>query len=218
MIPVFNGEKYIEEAIASVLAQKGAEIEVIVVDDGSTDGTAEILKRFSGQVRLGRQDNAGPSAARNAGLRVARGEWIGFLDADDTWPEGKIASHLAQLSRAPQAEVAFGWTQPFRLSILGEKENVGPPHFFLNVGSSLFRREVFEKVGLFDESLAFSEDVDWFMRARDKGTSIDFSEDVVLHYRLHSEGLSQQRGPGGLQLTQVLHKALQRRREQKGVL
>ncbi len=210
-MPVFNGQKYIEEAIASVQKQRDCDLELIVVDDGSTDRTPEILQRMTGRVQVVRQDNAGPAAARNAGIRLAEGDWIGFLDADDLWPDDKLSLHLAQLKRAAHAEVVFGWTSAFRLSEDGRKSWEGAPHFFLNVGSALVKREVFEKVGLFDESLHYSEDVDWFMRARDKGIQIDFSQDPVLYYRLHPEGISQQRDPGSLQITQVLYKALQRK-------
>jgi len=97
VIPAFNAEPYLAEAIQSVLAQGIPGIQVVVVDDGSTDGTAEVAAGFGAQVALIRQPNAGIGAARNAGVERAVGNFLAFLDADDVWPAGSLASRLAVL-------------------------------------------------------------------------------------------------------------------------
>src|SRR5690242_4967891 len=91
IVPVFNGERYLGEALDSIFAQGHQPLEVLVVDDGSTDGSAAVAKSYGDRVRYFFQPNAGPAAARNLGLEAARGEFIAFLDADDLWHRDKLA-------------------------------------------------------------------------------------------------------------------------------
>src|SRR5690349_13432849 len=90
IVPVYNGSDFLSEAIDSIRQQMYGSIEIIVVDDGSTDSTPQIIESFANSIQSIRQDNAGPAAARNAGIRLAHGEVIGFLDADDLWPPDKL--------------------------------------------------------------------------------------------------------------------------------
>ena len=108
VIPTYQDREWIVEAVSSALSQTYPHIEVIVVDDGSTDGTAGLLQeRFGGDIRLIRQNNGGLAAARNAGLRAARGEWIQFLDADDRLDPNKVAAQMAALAEHPQFDIAY---------------------------------------------------------------------------------------------------------------
>src|SRR4051794_9507325 len=95
IIPSFNAAPYLGQAIESALASGPIEVEVIVIDDGSTDGTAEVLEKFGSRIRTAKQDRGGPYRARNLGAQLARAEWLAFLDADDDWLPGKLEKQLA---------------------------------------------------------------------------------------------------------------------------
>jgi glycosyltransferase involved in cell wall biosynthesis len=107
LIPVYNGEAFIETAIRSALGQRGVSTDVIVIDDGSTDGTPAILRSFGSTIRVLRQANAGHVRARNNGARLARGDWFAFLDADDEWLPDKLSQ---QLARAAELSAAMAYT------------------------------------------------------------------------------------------------------------
>ena len=109
IIPVYNGEEYLAEDIESVLGQTYHPLEIIVVDDGSTDDTATVASRFKELVRYIYQPNSGPAAARNRGLKMARGEVIGFVDADDLWVENKLDLQLGLLADNPSVQIVIGF-------------------------------------------------------------------------------------------------------------
>ena len=100
-VPVYNGERFLRDAVSSIIAQSHKAFEVIVVDDGSTDGTSAVARSFPEQVRYVRQENAGPAAARNRGVTEARGRFLAFLDADDLWLPDKLARQIAMLEGDP---------------------------------------------------------------------------------------------------------------------
>src|SRR5713226_4429936 len=112
VIPVYNGANSIARAIASVIAQDFSDFEIVVVDDGSTDATLEVIRPFARQIRLLEQGNAGPAVARNTGIAAARGEYIAFLDADDAWMPAKLGLLVAVLRRDPSAVLAFSDVVP----------------------------------------------------------------------------------------------------------
>jgi glycosyltransferase involved in cell wall biosynthesis len=101
IVPVFNGERFVAEALESILAQTYRPIDVIVADDGSTDGTAAILSGYGGRIRVVTQPTAGPAATRNLGLEAARGEFVAFLDADDVWHPEKLAKQVRRFAARP---------------------------------------------------------------------------------------------------------------------
>jgi glycosyltransferase involved in cell wall biosynthesis len=110
IVPVYNCETYVEEAIRSVLEQDYPAKEIIAVDDGSTDGTLAVLRGFGDHIRVVAQPNGGPPRARNAGLREARGDYIAFLDADDVWLQGKLSVQVAHMEANPDVGVCYtGW-------------------------------------------------------------------------------------------------------------
>jgi len=108
VIPVFNGEKFIQEALESVLAQNEPSVEILVVDDGSTDGTAAVAENFRGAIRLIRQPNRGVAAARNHGIQLAQAEVLAFLDADDLFTPDKFALQLPRLAENPGIDIVVG--------------------------------------------------------------------------------------------------------------
>lgn len=179
VIPSFNSFDVLDRAIDSTLAQTHAVLEVVVVDDGSTDGTFERLDRREGYVVCMRQDNQGPAAARNAGARAARGEWIAFLDADDGWLPHKIARQLQAAHDEGAAAVFCGMrdrqhTRAADICYEGPvTRDVLLPGLIggnlLHGGDTtmLIRRDVFLAVGGFDPSYKVAEDRDLFIRIVD---------------------------------------------------
>jgi glycosyltransferase involved in cell wall biosynthesis len=178
IIPVFNGEAYVGNAIASALSQTERDIEVIVVDDGSTDATGDVVRAFSDpRLQLIKQRNAGPSAARNRGITASSGEWVGFLDADDSWRPEKVAAHLKRADEVPEAGLTYSsvvvrdrdgaLVQILQADVEGWMlERLLFGNIIWGGGSStLVRRDVFERVGCFDPEIKYGEDWEMWLRA-----------------------------------------------------
>jgi glycosyltransferase involved in cell wall biosynthesis len=189
VIPVFNAERFLADAIASVLAQTLPAAEVIVVDDGSTDGSAAVAEGFA-EVRLIRTENRGPSAARNTGVRESSGELITFLDSDDVMKPDRLERQLAALAGDPSASFCLG-----RGEIVTEA-GVPPPGWVTTeqrayMQMSLFiAREGFARVGPFEEDLRVGEDTDWLFRAFEAGLRPVFVDEPVIVRRYHGGNLS----------------------------
>lgn len=216
IIPAYNAETYIAEAISSVLGQSHSPIEIIIVDDGSHDDTASIVESLGAGVLLVRQDNAGPAAARNAGLALAKGEFVAFLDADDLWPRSKLRAALMALSEAPECDVILGHAQLFETSAgATELQFIASPldTFPWSIAAALFRRSVFGRVGDFDRNLRFGEDTDWFDRARDLGVEIRRIADIGLLVRRHPENSTREKRVQDVYPVRLVHNRLMRQRQ-----
>lgn len=218
IIPVFNGEAFLRDAVQSVreavrvLDQKYSDVEIIIVDDGSTDGTATVVTSLPETVRYVHQSNQGPAAARNRGIEHARGSLIAFADADDLWPAAKLELQLPYLIKDRAIEIVMGRIQQVHL----QAEEFGEPAFSVNLGSAVIRKSVFERVGLFDETMRYSEDVDWFMRAREGGAAILTIDAVTLLYRQHEQNMTRGKSTSELNVLKALKRSLDRRRERTG--
>ncbi|NEP19650.1 MAG: glycosyltransferase [Leptolyngbya sp. SIO4C1] len=177
VIPVFNGEQTIEETVRSVLGQTYRHLEVIVINDGSTDQTKAILERFQDQrLQVVSYSNAGLSASRNRGIDRAAGDYISFIDADDVWTADKIAAQLAALRHHPSAAIAYSWTDYIdehsqflqagtHISASGKVLDKLLTINFIESGSNvLIRRDALRAVGYFDETLKAAEDWDMWLR------------------------------------------------------
>lgn len=218
VIPVYNGEPYLAEAIESVFNQDYRPLEMIVVNDGSTDNTEAVAKRYDKDITYVRQERRGPAAARNKGLHISRGEIIGFLDADDLWSEDKLSLQLACLAGNPSLEIVLGLSQRMK-SKTAEKTKPNfeawyDPFVAPSLGAAVFKRTVFDRIGLLDETLHFGEDVDWFMRARERGISMMIIEQVTHFYRIHESNMTLQAATRDSYLMRALKKSLDRRRRE----
>lgn len=210
VIPVYNGEAFLAESVGSVLAQGYPRIEIIVVDDGSTDATREIAGALP--VRYVLQPNQGPPAARNRGLSLATGEVVALLDADDLWPPDKLGNQLPFLLRNPDIDIVLGWTRYFRRRGDSGDTELSQPMFVIQLGCALFRARLAERLGGFDESLRYGDDVDWFYRTREQEAGTLLVNRTTIHYRRHDANMTIAPGHQGPSRTLLLKRSLDRRR------
>lgn len=217
VIPAYNCEKFIAEAVGSVRQQDYKPLEIIIVDDGSADGTASEIMKLGEDIRYLYQSNRGPAAARNRGIEMANGEVIAFLDADDYWPVNKLEMQIDCLNKEPGFDIVLGRIQCVGALTEADRKILfeGPDNTMMNVclGSGVFRRSVFNKVGLFDESLRHYEDHDWFLRAREKGVSLMILKNITLHNRRHACSMSRNITRNDPGMIHILKKSLDRRRQ-----
>jgi glycosyltransferase involved in cell wall biosynthesis len=205
VIPAFNSERFLGEALASVSAQAYAPVETIVVDDGSGDGTAAIARAHP-DVELIEQENSGPSAARNRGFAASRGEFVAFHDSDDVMTPDKLAVQVGHMLGNPSVSCVLAEQELIReegaeLPFWVEGTNVEtvmpprPPELedepMVHPMTMVVRRETFEQVGNFDESMRAAEDFDWMLRAAEEGVEIARLSQVLLWRRVHPDSLTQ---------------------------
>jgi glycosyltransferase involved in cell wall biosynthesis len=218
IIITYNREKYLKAALQSVFDQDYANHEVILVDDGSTDGTPAIADDLQGQVRYVRMPHRGIPAARNEGVRQAKGQFIAFLDSDDLWEPGKLSFQVSHLQENPACDICFGMLRRFlepgsALPPGLRMESVTADQVSMSVCVGLIRREVFEQVGEFDETFALGEDSDWMARARDRDCRFDFPERCLARIRIHDAN-SSHHNPGGTgALLKALRASVQRKKD-----
>jgi glycosyltransferase involved in cell wall biosynthesis len=223
VVPVFNAERYLGKALDSILAQTYRPIEIVAVDDGSADGSAQVLASYGDRVRRFHQANAGPATAYNRGVAEARGAYIAFLDADDLWYPEKLALQMARFGEQPAPDVCLTYLQDFLSDELGaEAIALGAlarrgPVVGYSVITLLTPARVFERVGPFDTALDRRFQADWFARARDLGVSFEVLPDVLVSRRLHRSNLSR-RGHADIRddFLTVVKRSLDRRRRTGG--
>ncbi len=217
IVPCYDTRRYLGEALESALAQRPAPAEVIVVDDGSTDGSPEIAESFGERVRCHRTSHRGISPARNTGLALARGALVAFLDADDVWTTDSLACRLEALEAGNRPECAAGLVEQFVSPELPDDVRQAlacPPGTSRGrlAGALLVRREVFERVGSFEETLRVGETLDWVARADAAGVVTCTVERVVLRRRLHDANTGTRERDLRADYLRVLKGSLDRRR------
>jgi glycosyltransferase involved in cell wall biosynthesis len=192
IIPVYNYERYLAEAIESVLNQTYQHLEVIVVDDGSTDQSGEVAKSFADKgVRYWPQIHAGIGPARNKGVELARGEFLAFLDADDRWPLGKIERQLRAFESDPALEMVFGQAVQLHNGPeweAGVKDNKLPETGMVPgmvAGTMLIKRDAFFRIGKFQGDWKVGEFIDWYARAVELRIRSLVLPDLFLWRRIH---------------------------------
>src|SRR4030066_2458897 len=193
IMPVYNGASYLPYALKSVDVQEYDNVEIIIIDDGSTDETAEI-SRSHPRVRYHYQDNRGIAEAMNKGLQLARGQFITFLDADDWWSDNKLILQL-ELLKGSSAHIVTGYVQPLKFADASGNRTFIPikePYSLLNLGSALFCASIFKRIGHFDSDFNILGDWDWFLRAREAAVEILIHPEVVLFYFLHESNITRQ--------------------------
>ncbi len=218
IIPVYNGENFIMDAIEHVMSQNYPALEIIIVDDGSTDRTAEIINELPVDIRYFRQPNSGPASARNRGIRDASADLLVFLDVDDLWPENNLRLLENEMQNEPDADVIRGYAQIMEYSEeTGEYDFVGNPveAFPDYIGAAIYRSSAFEKVGLFDTTLKFGEDTDWFNRAGELHLNVKRLEDMTLLVRRHGKNMTHGKDMIELGALRVFKKSMDRERARK---
>jgi glycosyltransferase involved in cell wall biosynthesis len=219
IVPVFNGERYLAETLDSMLAQTYRPIEIIVVNDGSTDSTADVVARYSDRVRSLHQDNAGPATARNRGLNAARGEFAAFLDADDLWHPEKLSRQMDRFEARAELDLCITMVQNFWIPELAEEEAryrnhpLSKPVPGYLTQTLLARRSTFEKAGHFNPSLHHAEKTDWFLRALERGAVLELLPEVLVYRRFHQTNISRTLGAASRdEYLQLLKTLLDRQR------
>lgn len=199
IIPVFNGARYLEAALASVLAQSYLPAEIILVDDGSDDGSGALIERIAASapapIHCLHQQQRGPGAARNRGVAASTGEIIAFLDQDDLWAPSKLEQQVHLFQADPTLGIVLthqtyfldaGFARPawVRPEVL-EKATLAPTPSALAV-----RRDAFAQIGGFNEEMLLWSDTDWFFRAQDAGVPLAYAPEVLIQHRIHTQNQS----------------------------
>ena len=191
VIAAYDAARFLGECLDSVLSQTYRNLEIILVDDGSTDQTPQVARSFGDRIRYIRQDNAGCSAARNRGLDEATGDFLAFQDADDLWEAEKIAKQLACFRQQPNLDYCVCHVQNFWMPELEAEEKRferhprGRPVPGYVAQALLTRRSFFESIGRYDEGIRYAESIDWFLRANRQGAVFELLPDVLVHRRMH---------------------------------
>jgi len=202
IIPAFNAESFLGEAIVSVLSQTYANIECIVIDDGSTDDTASVARGFEDRIRYVRQENAERSAARNAGIAMATGEYLSFLDADDSLSAAKIADQVQFLLAHPECGAVYSKVRFFRGN--GERSFLSLDRptpsgdileqllygNFITVHAPLLRKSSVEEVGGYNRALSYNEDWEFFLRLALSSVRFGFIDEYHAFCRMHQSNTS----------------------------
>jgi glycosyltransferase involved in cell wall biosynthesis len=208
VMPVYNGERFLQESLESVWAQTFDDYELICVDDGSTDGSSALLARYGQRIRVVRQANAGQSAARNAGVSLARGRYVAFLDQDDLWYPSKLMTQVAALDRNPTSVLVHcnfdriderghmvqqgaGLTE--RASALASSMGQLIGEALIFPSAMMIRKDIYERVGGFYQELQGFEDFDLIARLKQHGTFV-MLEETGMAYRLHGDGFTRAGG------------------------
>jgi glycosyltransferase involved in cell wall biosynthesis len=217
-MPIYNGHAFLAEALSSIHRQKGCPLEILIVDDGSTDDTPQVIAALGDTVRCVRQEHGGISAARNTGVRNARGDWIAFLDSDDVWSDGKLKLQLQYLAAEPWLEMISGRGE--LLGASGEEWDRSTEFVFMAfaLGAAMIRRDVFDRIGYFDAQFELGEDIDVFMRALEANIALRLHGEVVLHYRRHAQNTTNDLEAFRRGMLYVYKRSIDRRRTANGEL
>lgn len=217
IIAVKNGERFIDSAVKSVLAQNYEPLEILIVDGNSTDKTLDIVRSFQ-NIKIVSQTAKGIANAYNTGIKQAKGDFIAFLSHDDFWTEGKLKTQIELMSGSPELLFTVGRVKfflddknyipnGFRSELL-EGDHVG---FIME--TLVARPEVFDLVGFFDENLAISEDVDWFSRAKDLQAASAVVQAPLLSKRIHDSNSHLTAGGNNQILLQIIKESIVRKQK-----
>lgn len=222
IIPVYNYARYLREAVESVLSQTYRNLEVIVVDDGSTDQSGEVARSFANRgVVYSHQVHAGIGPARNKGVELARGDFLAFLDADDRWPLQKIERQLRAFENDPALEMVFGQAlqlqdgPAWEAGVNDENLNVAGMVPGLVPGTMLIKRDAFERVGKFQGGWKVGEFIDWYSRAVELNVRSLVMPELFLWRRIHDSNQGIRERQSVTDYARVLKAKLDRRRAEE---
>ncbi|QOY87561.1 glycosyltransferase family 2 protein [Paludibaculum fermentans] len=216
IITAYNSERYLSEAIDSALGQTLPPDEILIIDDGSTDGTRGVAESYGEPVRYCWQRNQGPGGARMLGIRESKGDVLVFLDADDLWMPEKVARQSAALDEDPDLDIVFNHLVQFRSPDLSPEVAATlicdeTPHPAPLISGMMARRRAFDRVGPLRTDLK-AEFVDWYMRAQEAGIKSLTLDEVLHKRRLHPDNFTLQNKDVRREYLQVIKAALDRRR------
>lgn len=220
VIPVYNGEKYLAEAIESALGQDYPQVEVVVVDDGSTDSSGQIASGYGDSISFLSQERGGNGAARNFGVSKSQGELLSFLDADDRWHPTKLERECAALATRPELSGARSLVHEFispeiddetRSRIRATHNAIPGLHHY-----GTMRREAFERLGGFTTDLQLAVGVDFSARWADLGLESELVEEVLVERRLHKTNNWTREAGRHSDLALAVKASLERRRKGAG--
>ena len=217
VIPVRNGEEYVREAIESVVTQTYDRAQIIVVDDGSEDGSARAVKSFGSRVWYCYQPWSGAASARNRGVELANGGWIAFLDADDLWAPEKLEKQLLAVAGHATIDMVFGHVQQFYSPELSDeiRRAIRIPSQAdagYHVGTLLMKTNTFRRVGAFLPQLRMGEFVEWYARATAAGLSTLMLPDVVMRRRVHANNMGRREQQNRVDYVRALRAGLEEKR------
>jgi glycosyltransferase involved in cell wall biosynthesis len=202
IIPALDMARFLPDAVASIARQNVPVAEILIVDPSSTDNTADTVAALAAEgapIRYIPAERSDPGIARNVGLAEAQGDVIGFIDADDLWPAGKLERQMARLDATPTVEMVSGFTRWFkdldRATLAPVEGSRMETLFHVCLGACLYRRRVFDRIGVFDPSLRFGEDSDLLLRVREQGIPFTILRAVMLFYRRHPDSMMVQPDP-----------------------
>lgn len=216
IIPVYNGKRYLRRALDSILAQTYSPIEIILIDDGSTDNSHEIAKQYPNVIYVA-QENQGNALARMKGVDIAKGEWIAFLDQDDMWIPEKIALQMAAAREHPDCQCVVGKSHYFldensapppgiKQQILEEDKTSYLPSILM-AQKSLFRKIPFSPL------FTHGSDAEWFFRLKEANICIKILPTVLAHIRLHAENASHEAPKIYGDLLKIIQHSIQRKKQ-----
>ncbi len=220
IVPAYNSERTLAEALDSVLAQTPREAEILVIDDGSTDGTIAVAESYGELLRVVRAPHAGIAATINRGMQEARGELIASIDADDRWLPHKLERQLAALHADPSIGAVFGFVRQFLSPELGDQRwrfaVCEEPMPGLHRGVMLMRRAVWDRVGEMETHFTAGEFVSWYARAVDAGVTMHMIPDLVYERRVHDNNtVVRERATVPNNYLRLVKAAIDRRRAEK---
>lgn len=227
VIPTYNNAAFIKDAVLSILHQTVPAAEIIIVDDGSTDNTQQIIQQLDGNIHYIRQQNRGPSAARNVGIKAAKGEWIAFLDADDQWTKDKLEKQIQALHNSPELKLIAGDMSEINIDNQVLEASVLNKHHFLDkfsalngqpipdafiellrknfipTGTVLIKKDILLEAGLFNDSIRYGEDLELWAKVASQHP-ITCLPEVLMLRRQHGSNSTQSAEPMLTDLIKVM--------------
>ncbi len=218
IVPLYNAENYIVDALNSILNQTLKPFEIIVINDGSTDKSLSKIELFGNKIKIIHQQNKGAGAARNEGIKIANGAYLAFLDADDLWIEDKLEKQFDFLKKYPETEMISGIVEQFISPELSIEDTNKLNPLLKNMpgylpGAIFIKKSDFLKVGYFNENLHLGEFIDWYSRAKDIGINHHVLPDTFLKRRIHNNNMGIYKKEYVKDYLTVLRASLERKRQ-----